>query len=143
MDSRGPRIPAASSHFVLSLPQSRVVYAGERTKCQTPEQLSRQQSVGRPAGDTKPFETIFFDNSYRAYPLATVHTPECGAIFRFSEFDTECEPPDFDVIWEEDGYHSPGICYSGYTAGCSLTWRDVKPGQTAYNCVPMCVLPTP
>lgn len=93
------------------------------------------------SGRREVFVTEYVDNDYRAYPLTDIYTPVCSSIFGFDDFDSEeCVPPDFDVIWESEGYYSPGICWSGYTAGCSLTYRDLKPGQTAFNCVPRCVV---
>lgn len=87
----------------------------------------------------EPVVTKFVDDAYRAYPLTDIYTPECGSAISFEDFDTNCAPPHAEDIWMEDGYYSPALCFSGYTAGCSLSYRAIKPGQTAYNCVPRCV----
>ncbi|MBE3041995.1 hypothetical protein IMZ48_05320 [Candidatus Bathyarchaeota archaeon] len=72
-------------------------------------------------------------------------TPECRSVFYRDETSTEsCHPPDFMSIWSNNGYYSPGICFSGYTPGCSVTWGDdIEPGETATNCVPRYVPPCP
>lgn len=77
----------------------------------------------------------------KAVPLTTVWTPECGSILSSDQTSTaSCQPPNWDVVWLEFGYYSPGICFNGYTAGCDITYRDIEPGETAMNCVPRYVL---
>ena len=77
--------------------------------------------------------------------LTTVWTPECSSIFHFYETSTKsCLPPEYDAVWDNNGYYSPGICFSGYTSGCSPTWyNDIEPGETAAHCVPRYVPPYP
>jgi len=52
-----------------------------------------------------------------------------------------CAPPNLLYVWEYDGYYSPGVCYSGYTIGCTATagtinHEPVKPSETVAFCVP-------
>ncbi|KAH8653608.1 hypothetical protein BX600DRAFT_515871 [Xylariales sp. PMI_506] len=59
-----------------------------------------------------------------------------------SSVDQHCAPPDYEnVWWRIGGYYSPGICFSGYTIGCTATGTilnniPIKSTETAAVCVP-------
>ena len=85
-------------------------------------------------------------------PLPTVWTiPADGCrnhIYEgFRTISTSCVPPQFDGVWHDGGYYSPGVCPASHTLGCTVTdvegWaeaggagRTVAPGESAYFCVP-------
>ena len=52
-----------------------------------------------------------------------------------------CSPSYFWQVYKNDGYYSPGVCFSGYTIGCIATatlvnFEPVKPSETVGFCVP-------
>ncbi|KAL6401765.1 hypothetical protein AUP68_14219 [Ilyonectria robusta] len=78
-------------------------------------------------------------------PLTTVWSPPdgCPSIVTFGGFATitlSCYPPDYESLWYNYGFYSPGICPSGYTSGCTPTDTDyggpIRPTETAAVCVP-------
>ena len=85
-------------------------------------------------------------------PLTTVWTPPagCPTIVQFQSIsgvgspvaDQHCAPPNYQNVWWNNGYYSPGVCPSGYTVAATIgsgqTLNDnlVGPDQTAGICVP-------
>lgn len=74
----------------------------------------------------------------KVFNLTTVWTPPCDSVFHLADAKTtSCLPPDASLEWITDGgYYSPGICFSGYTSGCSAEHTGTKRNQTAAICVP-------
>lgn len=86
-------------------------------------------------------------------PLTTIWTPPagCPSIVSFQSIsevygtsrpiDQHCAPPDYENVWWRHGYYSPGVCFSGYTIGCTgsgiLNSVSIKATETAALCVPM------
>ncbi|KAF5026414.1 hypothetical protein F66182_1479 [Fusarium sp. NRRL 66182] len=77
-------------------------------------------------------------------PLTTIWTvgEGCASVVTFANLasiDASCYPPDYERVWYDGGYYSPGICPSGYTSGCRPSSGDgepVKTTETAVICVP-------
>jgi hypothetical protein len=75
-----------------------------------------------------------------AVPLTTVWSLPAGCT-EIGDVSGTCAPPDLVGVHVYDGYYSPGVCYSGYTIGCTATatsvnLEPVKPSETVAFCVP-------
>jgi len=83
--------------------------------------------------------TLSADNRL-AVPLTTVWSFPSGCTEIGDVYGT-CAPPNFVGVFVCDGYYSPGVCFSGYTIGCTATatsvnFEPVKPSETVALCVP-------
>ncbi|EPS38985.1 hypothetical protein H072_7242 [Dactylellina haptotyla CBS 200.50] len=80
-----------------------------------------------------------------AVPLTTIWTPPAGCdrivTFQSRGANDGCAPPQYEQIWYNNGYYSPGICPSGYTVGCTaqgqtVNFETINAEETAALCVP-------
>lgn len=79
-------------------------------------------------------------------PLTTVWTApnDCPTIVphgREEEWYETCAPPNYEAVFVNDGYYSPGVCPSGYTVGCqpsgpSINNERILTDETVGMCVP-------
>ena len=74
------------------------------------------------------------------YMPLTVQALDCPGPILHEDFD-RCRIPGGPEFWENGGFYSPGMCFEGYTAGCTeaKTFNNgfpVRRGETAVKCVP-------
>lgn len=79
----------------------------------------------------------------------TVHVPflavtskaiACAAPILPEDFD-QCHVPGGRGLWASRGFYSPGMCFEGYSAGCTGNhhWNSgfmIRKDETAVKCVP-------
>lgn len=75
------------------------------------------------------------------FVAVTTEAIECADPILYEDF-ADCNIPGGQELWRQGGFYSPGVCFVGYTAGCTETktgYREgfpVRRGETAVKCVP-------
>lgn len=70
----------------------------------------------------------------------TTQAVNCPPPILAAEF-ADCRVPGGTEFWSSEGFYSPGVCFVGYQAACSLTslhkneW-PLRPQETAVRCIP-------
>lgn len=129
-----PRVPHPRAITYISMSSARVY-----------KSITTTVVIHWDSGQTRSTEVVI-------RPLTTVWSAAPGCPTTLDSLATGlCVPPQWDEVWFRGAYYSPGICPSGYTAGCYAfdpefagvkQTRHVpeltpKADETAVICVPL------